>query len=74
MMKVVRAEAKHKKLVSLAVEIREDGKMGRAYGSVIKDYSSQELEKIFDNHISKENAKIRTDQWTDILRYNQNGI
>lgn len=53
-----------KKLVSLAVEIREDGKMGRAYGRVINDYSSQELEKIFDKHISEENAKIRTDQWS----------
>lgn len=32
-----------KKLVSLAVEIREDGKMGRAYGKVINDYGSEEL-------------------------------
>lgn len=53
-----------KKLVSLSVEIREDGKMGRAYGKVINDYSSKELEKIFDAHISKEDAKVRTDKWT----------
>ncbi len=38
--------------------------MGRAYGRVINDYSSKELEKIFDEHISKENAKVRTDQWS----------
>jgi transposase-like protein len=50
--------------VSVAVEIRKDGKMGRAYGRVIKDYGSEELKQIFENHISKKNAKIRTDQWT----------
>ena len=53
-----------KKLVSLSVEIREDGKMGRAYGKLIDDYSSKELEKIFDAHISKKDAKVRTDKWT----------
>lgn len=53
-----------KKLISLSVEIREDGKMGRAYGKLINNYSSKELEKIFDAHISKENAKVRTDKWT----------
>ena len=53
-----------KKLISLSVEIREDGKMGRAYGKLINDYSTKELEKIFDAHISKENAKVRTDKWT----------
>lgn len=53
-----------KKLISLSVEIREGGKMGRAYGKVINDYSSKELEKIFDVHISKEDAKVRTDKWS----------
>lgn len=52
-----------KKLVCLAVEIREDQKMGRAYGSIISDYSSAELKKIFDTHVSKE-AHVRTDEWT----------
>ena len=52
-----------KKLISLSVEIREDGKMGRAYGKVINDYSSKELEKMFEAHISKEDAKVRTDKW-----------
>ena len=50
-----------KKLVSIALEVREDGEMGRAYGRVISNYSSEELVKIFDKHISKEN--VRTDKW-----------
>ncbi len=54
----------NKKLVNLSVEIREGGKMGRAYGKVINDYSAKELEKIFDAHISKEDTKVRTDKWT----------
>jgi len=53
-----------KKLVNLAVEIREDGRMGRAYGRVINNYSSEELIKIFEHHISKQNAQVRTDQWS----------
>ena len=38
--------------------------MGRAYGTVIKDYSSAELRKIFDTHLSKQKAQVRTDEWT----------
>lgn len=53
-----------KKLVCLAVEIRKDEKMGRAYGTIIVDYSSTELRKIFDTHVSKEKAQVRTDEWT----------
>lgn len=53
-----------KKLISIAVEIRGDGKMGRAYGRVINDYSSDELKQIFDKHISKQKASVRTDKWT----------
>jgi transposase-like protein len=53
-----------KKLVCLAVEIRKDKKMGRAYATVINDYSSEELKKIFDRHISKDKAQVRTDEWT----------
>lgn len=52
-----------KKLICLAVEIRNDKKMGRAYATVINDYSSIELRKIFDTHISKE-AQVRTDEWS----------
>lgn len=53
-----------KKLVCMAVEIRDGKKMGRAYGTVIDNYSSAELRKIFDAHISKEEAQVRTDEWT----------
>jgi transposase-like protein len=53
-----------KKLVCLTVEIRKGKKMGRAYGTVINDYSSDELKKIFDRHISKDKAQVRTDEWT----------
>ena len=42
-----------KKLVCLAVEIRKNEKMGRAYGTIINNYSSAELRKIFDTYISK---------------------
>lgn len=41
------------KLVCLAVEIKVDEKMGRAYGNIINDYSSAKLGKIFDTYISK---------------------
>lgn len=53
-----------KKLVCLSVEIRKDEKMGRAYGIIINNYSSAELRKIFDTHISQEQAQVRTDKWT----------
>jgi hypothetical protein len=36
----------------------------RAYGTLINDYSNAELKKIFDMHISKEKAQVRTDEWT----------
>lgn len=42
-----------KKLVCLAVEIREDEKTGRAYGTDMEDCSSAELRRVFDTHISK---------------------
>ena len=53
-----------KKLVCRSVEIRKDEKMGRAYGIIINNYSSAELRKIFDTHISQEQAQVRTDKWT----------
>lgn len=55
-----------KKLVSVALEITESGQLGRAYALPIKDYSSKELHKIFDAHISKK-ASVRTDKWTGYL-------
>ena len=55
-----------KKLFSIAVEILGEGKMGRAYGVGIVDYSAKELEKIFDKHISI-GAAITTDGWTGYM-------
>jgi len=55
-----------KKLVSVALEITESGQLGRAYAMPIKDYSSKELNKIFDAHISQK-ASVRTDKWKGYL-------
>lgn len=52
-----------KKLVCLAVEIVTNDKMGRAYGSVVDDNSTQEMKEVFDKRISKDEAKVRTDEW-----------
>ena len=37
--------------------------MGRAYALTIENYSSRELQKLFDKHISS-NANIVTDKWS----------
>ena len=55
-----------KKLVSVALEITESGQFGRAYAVPIKNYSSKELSKIFETHISQ-TASVRTDKWTGYL-------
>ncbi len=55
-----------KKLVSVALEITEKGKFGRAYARKISDYSAKELRKIFDRHISQD-ASVRTDKWLGYL-------
>lgn len=55
-----------KKLVSVALEVKPDGQFGRAYAMRIEDYSSKELKKIFETHISTE-ASIRTDKWTGYI-------
>lgn len=54
--------ADSKKQVAIAIE--KTGKYGikRAYAVHIKNASSKELGKVFDNHISKE-ANIKTDKW-----------
>ena len=33
-------------------------KWGRAYGTVISNYGSEELKKVFDTHISKEKRRF----------------
>jgi transposase-like protein len=61
-----RSGESEKQRVVVAVEIRKSKKklqMGRAYALTIKNYSSIELKKLFDKHIS-DKAKIVTDGWT----------
>jgi hypothetical protein len=53
---------KKKKIVA-AVELSENGGVKRAYFKKIDDYSSDELGKIFQSHISRY-AKVKTDKWT----------
>jgi len=60
--KVGRSYNVKKKKVICAVELTDDGKVKRMYSMKIDNYSSKELRKMFDAHISKE-AKITTDQW-----------
>lgn len=55
-------DSKKKKLI-VAIETTETGGIKRVYFDRLKDYSSSELRKIFDKHISK-TASIKTDQWT----------
>jgi hypothetical protein len=55
-------DSKKKKIVA-AVEIDDKGGVKRAYFKRIDDYSSGELGKIFESHISKQ-ANIKTDKWT----------
>lgn len=55
-------DSKKKKIVA-AVEIDPKGGIKRAYFKKIDDYSSTELNKIFESHISKE-ASVKTDKWT----------
>lgn len=55
-------DSKKKKIVA-AVEIDPKGGIKRAYFKKIDDYSSTELNKIFDSHISTE-ASVKTDKWT----------
>lgn len=52
-----------KKKIHGAVEITEKGKIKRVYFNKLKDFSSESLRVIFDDHISK-SANILTDKWT----------
>jgi transposase-like protein len=54
--------AKNKKKVSIVVERDNKGGIHRSYGVKIEDFSTQQLQKIFDSHIDKE-AKVETDLW-----------
>lgn len=55
-----------KKLVAIALEITEKGKIGRGYAQQLQDYSTEELRKIFEKHIS-ESAAVKTDKWSGYI-------
>lgn len=60
--KVGRSYDSNKKKIVCAVELTEEGKVKRMYAMKIDNYSSKELRKIFEKHISKE-ALVTTDLW-----------
>jgi len=60
--KVGRSYNSKKKKVVSAVELTDKGKIKRMYALKIDNFSSKELEKIFEKHID-ENAAITTDLW-----------
>lgn len=60
--KVGRSYHTKKKKVVCAVELTEVGKVKRMYSMKIDNYSSKELNRIFDKHIS-DKAKVVTDKW-----------
>jgi transposase-like protein len=60
--KIGRSYHTKKKKVVCAVELTDEGKVKRMYSMKIDNYSSKELSKIFDKHISVE-AFVTTDKW-----------
>jgi transposase-like protein len=60
--KVGRSYDSNKKKMVCAVELTEDGKVKRMYSMNIDNYSSKELMKVFDKHISI-GANVVTDKW-----------
>lgn len=60
--KVGRSYDSKKKKVVCAVELTDEGKVKRMYALGIDSYSSKELKKLFEKHISGE-AEVTTDLW-----------
>lgn len=58
-----RSNDSNKKKVVMALELAEDRGVKRVYFKKIENYSSSELNKIFEAHISKD-AEVNTDKWT----------
>lgn len=58
-----RSNDSNKKKIVMALELGEDRGVKRVYFKKIDNYSSSELNKVFEAHISKE-AKVNTDKWT----------
>ena len=72
-----RSNDSNKKKVVAALELGENRCVKRVYFKKIENYSSTELNKIFESHISKE-AKVNTDKWTGYIplksKYNINQL
>ena len=69
-----RSNESEKQRVVVAVEIIHSNdkiQMGRAYALTIENYSSSELQKLFEKHISS-NANIVTDKWSGYKPLSQN--
>ena len=64
--KVGRSYDSKKKKVVTAVELTDKGKIKRMYALKIDNFSSKELEKLFEKHIDK-TASITTDLWRGYL-------
>jgi transposase-like protein len=60
--KVGRSYNSKKKKIVCSVELTDSGKVKRMYALKIDNYSSKELETIFEKHIS-EQANVTTDEW-----------
>lgn len=60
--KVGRSYDSKKKKAVCAVELTDDGKVKRMYSIKIDNYSSKELKRLFEAHISKD-ASVTTDCW-----------
>jgi transposase-like protein len=60
--KIGRSYDSKKKKIVCAVELTEEGKVKRMYSMRIENYSTKELKKLFDTHVSKE-ATVTTDKW-----------
>ena len=60
--KVGRSYNSKKKKIVCSIELTDNGKVKRMYALKIDNYSSKELENIFEQHIS-EQANVTTDKW-----------
>jgi len=60
--KIGRSYDSKKKKIVCAVELTEEGKVKRMYAKKIENYSTKELKKLFDKHVSKD-AIVTTDKW-----------
>ena len=57
-----RSSSSKKKLVVVALEVLDNGGVGRAYGQFIDDASATSFRPFFEKYISKD-AKVVTDEW-----------